>query len=100
MKAVLYQGQKQIELTNLDMPIVGNNDSVIKNIYSSICGSDVAVYQHGTGMGHRITLGEEFGHETISKVIQVGKHVKEIQIGDIVYPYPRLAREIRKGQVL
>lgn len=38
-------------------------------------------------------LGGEFGHETISQVIEVGKNVKDIKVGDIVYPYPREAKD-------
>ncbi|WP_342756652.1 zinc-dependent alcohol dehydrogenase [Kineothrix sedimenti] len=92
MRAALYQGQKNIELTEIETPIAGDNDIVIKNLYSSICGTDVAVYNHGPNTGHKISVGEEFGHETISEVVQVGKNVKDIKIGDRVYPYPRLAK--------
>ena len=28
----------------------------------------------------------------VSEVVEVGKNVKDIQLGDIVYPYPLLAR--------
>jgi Threonine dehydrogenase and related Zn-dependent dehydrogenases len=92
MKAALYQGEKSIELTELETPVAGDNDIVIKNLYSSICGTDVAVYKHGPNTGHKITVGGEFGHETVSEVVQVGKNVKDIKIGDRVYPYPRLAK--------
>lgn len=92
MKAALYQGQKNIEITELETPVAGDNDIVIKNLYSSICGTDVAVYHHGPNTGHKITVGGEFGHETVSEVVQVGKNVKDIKVGDRVYPYPRLAK--------
>lgn len=92
MRSALYNGEKNILLTELPTPSAGDNDVVIKNIYASICGTDVAVYMHGEGTGHKITVGGEFGHEMISKVIEVGKNVKNINVGDIVYPYPRLAK--------
>lgn len=92
MKAALYQGKREIEIVELPMPTAGENDIVIKNIYSSICGTDVAVYIHGPNQGHRITVGGEFGHETVSRVVEVGKNVKDIQVGNRVYPYPRLAK--------
>lgn len=92
MKAALYQGKKAIEITELPTPTAGDNDIVVKNLYASICGTDVAVYQHGPNTGHRITLGSEFGHEMVSQVVQVGKNVKGIHVGDRVYPYPRLAK--------
>lgn len=92
MKAAIYQGKKNIELTELATPTAGENDIVVKNLYASICGTDVAVYLHGPATGHRITLGSEFGHEMVSQVVQVGKNVKDIHVGDRVYPYPRLAK--------
>lgn len=92
MRAALYNGQKNILMTELETPIAGDNDIVVKNIYASICGTDVAVYEHGPNTGHRIMIGSEFGHEMVSEVVQVGKNVKKIQVGDRVYPYPRLAK--------
>lgn len=92
MKAAIYYGQKDVRITELETPIAGDNDIVVKNIYASICGTDVAVYTHGPNTGHRVTVGGEFGHEMVSKVVQVGKNVKGIEKGMIVYPYPRLAK--------
>lgn len=92
MKAAIYNGKKNIILKELPKPKAGINDIVVKNLYASICGTDVAVYQHGPGTGHKITVGGEFGHEVVSEVIEVGKNVKDIKVGDRVYPYPRLAK--------
>lgn len=90
MKAALYKGIKNIEIVNLDDYVCADDGIVLKNIYSSICGTDVAVYNHGLGLGHRITLGGEFGHETICRVHSVGKNITDIKVGDRIYPYPLL----------
>ena len=90
MKAALYQGVRNIEIAEWPDYECGDNAVVLQNIYSSICGTDVAVYHHGLGMGHRITVGGEFGHETVCRVSAVGKNVKNINVGDRVYPYPIL----------
>lgn len=92
MKAAIYNGKKDILLTELETPEAGENDIVVRNIYASICGTDVAVYLHGADTGHRVSVGGEFGHEMVSEVVQVGKNVKNICVGDRVYPYPRLAK--------
>ena len=92
MRAAIYHGQKNILMTELETPQAGENDIVVRNLYSSICGTDVAVYMHGPNTGHRVTVGGEFGHEMVSEVVQVGKNVKDICVGDRVYPYPRLAK--------
>ena len=44
VKAALYQGIKNIEIAKLNDYVCGDDGIVLKNIYSSICGTDVAVY--------------------------------------------------------
>lgn len=90
MKAALYQGKGKLELTHLADPVCTDDGIILQNIYASICGTDVAVYKHGTGLGHKITIGGEFGHEVVCRVKEVGKNVTDIKVGDRVYPYPRL----------
>lgn len=98
MKSAIYFGKEHIEIRELPIPRLGDYDVLIQNIYSSICGTDVAVYQHGENTGHKITVGGEFGHETISRVVAVGDKVTEFSIGERVYPYPRYATgDIRRA---
>lgn len=92
MKAAIYNGQKNILMTERETPKAGDNDIVVRNIYASICGIDVAVYLHGPKTGHRVTVGGEFGHEMVSEVVEVGRNVKSIHVGDRVYPYPLIAK--------
>ena len=91
MKAGIYLGKEQIELRELPLPEVGENDVLVQNLYSSICGTDVAVFFHGPNTGHKVTVGGEFGHETVSRVVKVGKNVTDFSVGERVYPYPRYA---------
>ncbi|KRL14725.1 zinc-dependent alcohol dehydrogenase [Schleiferilactobacillus perolens] len=92
MKAAIYKGKKNIELVELPTPQAGDDDVVIQNIYAGICGSDVAVYNHGTETGHKVGINHEFGHEAISRVAEVGKNVTGFKVGERVYPYPLYAR--------
>lgn len=92
MKAGIYYGKEKIEIKELPMPEVGDNDVLIENLYSSICGTDVAVFTHGPNTGHKVTVGGEFGHETVSRVVKIGKNVKDFVVGERVYPYPRYAK--------
>ena len=73
MKAAIYKGKENVEIRDLPKPVCGDDDVLIQNIYSSICGTDVAVYGHGPNTGHWITVGGEFGHETVSRVVKTGK---------------------------
>ncbi len=92
MKAGIYLGKENIEIQEMPMPKVGDNDVLVQNIYSSICGTDVAVFTHGPNTGHKVDVGGEFGHETISRVVQVGKNITDFAVGDRVYPYPLYAK--------
>lgn len=96
MKAGIYLGKEKIEIRELPLPEVGDDDVLIQNIYSSICGTDVAVFMHGPNTGHKVNVGGEFGHETISRVVKVGKNVKDFTVGEHVYPYPRYAKNDTK----
>lgn len=96
MKAAIYLGKEAVEVRELPDPVCGDNDVVIKNIYSSICGTDVAVYKHGPNTGHRVDVGGEFGHETISRIVAVGKNITDFKIGERVYPYPLYAKNDTK----
>lgn len=92
MKAAIYLGQENVEVREMPNPVCGDDDVVIENIYSSICGTDVAVYIKGPHTGHKITVGGEFGHETVSRIVEVGKNVTEFKVGERVYPYPLFAK--------
>lgn len=88
MRTALYLGKEKIKLTQADRPRVGPHDVLIKNINVSICGTDVAVFQHGPGTGHKISVGEKFGHEMVAEVVEVGSENTDFKVGQRVYPYP------------
>lgn len=92
MKQGIYLGKERIEVREVPVPEYGDDDILVKNIRSSICGTDVAVYTHGPGTGHKVTVGGEFGHETVSRVCAVGKNISDVKVGDRVYPYPLYAK--------
>lgn len=92
MKAGIYLGKENVEIRQLETPKVGENDVLIENIYSSVCGTDVAVFTHGPNTGHKVDVGGEFGHETVSRVVKIGKNVTEFNVGERVYPYPRFVK--------
>lgn len=96
MKSAIYLGKRAIEITEVSLPDVGANDVLIQNLYSSICGTDVAVFSHGPGAGHKIDIGGEFGHETISRIVTIGSNISEFEVGQRVYPYPRFAKDDTK----
>ncbi len=95
MKGFIYNGPGNITMQEISLPSCGDNDIIVKNIYSGICGSDVTAYKHD-GASMRIFPGCEFGHEMVSEVVEVGKDVQGLQPGDHVYPYPMFAKDDAK----
>lgn len=93
MKVAIYLGKGKVEIREAAVPECGDHDVLIQNIYSSICGTDVAVYTYGPNTGHRITVGGEFGHETVSRVAAVGRNVTDFKVNERVYPYPLYAKD-------
>ena len=92
MKSGIYLGKENVEVKEVPMPEVGDNDILIQNIYSGICGTDVAVFNCGPNTGHKVTVGGEFGHETVSRIVKIGKNVTDFSLGERVYPYPLYAK--------
>ena len=91
MKAAIYRGQRQVDICERPLPELGENDVLIQNIYSSICGMDVAVYQQGAATGHKIFVNGEFGHGTISRIVARSDKATDFTVGERVYPYPLYA---------
>ncbi|MGW2824255.1 zinc-dependent alcohol dehydrogenase [Streptomyces sp. NPDC001443] len=91
MKSAIFNGPYDITVTERDTPVCGPRDVLLRNLHAGICGSDVSVYRHGPG-AHQIFLGDEFGHEVVSEVAELGSEVTGLTVGDRVYPYPLLAK--------
>ncbi|MGM9659366.1 MAG: zinc-binding dehydrogenase [Faecousia sp.] len=95
MKGFIYNGAKNIELKEIPLEPCGDKDIIVKNLYSGICGSDISAYKT-SGDFMRLYPGMEFGHEMISEVVEVGKDVEGISVGDRVFPYPLYAKDDTK----
>lgn len=95
MKGYIYQGAKNIELKEIPLDRCGDKDIIVKNLYSGICGSDISAYKT-SGDFMRLYPGMEFGHEMVSEVVEVGKDVEGISVGDRAFPYPIYAKDDTK----
>lgn len=93
MKAAIYYGVQDLKVEELPIPTVGDHDILVKNLRAGICGTDIAVYNLG---GHLFNVepGEEFGHEMIGEVVEIGDKVStDIALGMHVFVNPITAKK-------
>lgn len=84
-KAAIFRGPGSVDLVDLPYPQCGDDEIIVRNLLTGVCGSDVAAYRSG-GDDHMIWRDHEFGHESLSEVIEMGKDVKGLSLGDHVFP--------------
>ena len=81
MKALVYYGPYDVRVSEMpDAKIEEQSDVLVQITSTNICGSDLHMYDGRTDM----EKGRILGHENMGKVIEVGKHVVHIKVGDMV----------------
>ena len=81
MKALVYYGPKDVKISEVPDPKIEEpTDVLLKITTTNICGSDLHMYEGRTDMEE----GRIFGHENMGEVIEVGKAVTQIKVGDVV----------------
>ncbi len=65
-------------------PDVGHNDIKIRIKKSSICGTDVHIYNWDQWSQKTVPVPMVIGHEYVGEVVELGQEVKGIEIGDRV----------------
>ncbi|WP_295631906.1 alcohol dehydrogenase family protein [Novosphingobium sp.] len=82
MKALRYHGPRDIRHEAMDDPVLlTDRDAIVKMHACSICGSDLHIY-HGQGFSD--DLGFCVGHEAIGEVVEIGRGVSRVRVGDRV----------------
>lgn len=100
MKAGIYLGKESIEIREMPIPEVGDMDVLIRNIYSGICGTDVAVFTHASNTGHKVNVGGEFGMKRFCVLLKSAR-MSWIFMLVSVYPYPLYAKgDTRKARTI
>jgi threonine dehydrogenase-like Zn-dependent dehydrogenase len=86
MKAVTWQGKRDVRVETVPDPSIRDADDVIVRVTSSgICGSDLHLYEV---MGAFLEPGDILGHEAMGIVEEVGSDVAELEVGDrVVVPF-------------
>ncbi|WP_129337448.1 glutathione-independent formaldehyde dehydrogenase [Cellulomonas endophytica] len=81
MRAVVYRGPRQVEVTDVpDARIEAPGDAVVRITTTNICGSDLHMYEGRTS----VEEGKVLGHENMGVVEEVGPGVTRVRVGDRV----------------
>lgn len=85
MKALVKKYAKPgLWLEDVDMPEVGKNDVLIKIKKTSICGTDIHIYQWDDWSQKTIPVPMHIGHEFVGEVVGFGENVHDVHLGEIV----------------
>ncbi|MDR0852054.1 MAG: zinc-binding dehydrogenase [Clostridiales Family XIII bacterium] len=87
MKAGIFHGAGNVSVEEREVEHCGDNDAILQNLMASVCGTDISAYQHG-GASYRIYDEGEFGHELVGRIVELGKNVTDLHVGQRVFPYP------------
>jgi len=87
MKATCWTGKNKVEVRDVPDPkILSDRDAIVKITSTAICGSDLHLYQ---GYNPAMEPGDILGHEFMGEVMEVGKGVANLKVGDrVVVPFP------------
>jgi threonine dehydrogenase-like Zn-dependent dehydrogenase len=87
MKANCWFGKQRVEVVDVPDPkILNQADAIIKITSTAICGSDLHLYN---GFVPTMERGDILGHEFMGEVVEVGRDVKKVRVGDrVVVAFP------------
>ncbi len=87
MKANCWMGKKKVQIQEVPDPkILNSQDAIVRITSTAICGSDLHLYN---GFIPTMERGDILGHEFMGEVVEVGRNVKNLKIGDrVVVPFP------------
>lgn len=86
MKAVRYYGKEDLRVEHVPDPVLLNpRDAIVKVTSTAICGSDLHIYG---GFIPTMERGDILGHEFMGEVVEVGRDVTTLSVGDrVVVPF-------------
>ncbi len=73
-----------LSLTEVPVPVPGKNDVLIKVRRTSICGTDVHIYNWDAWAAKTIKAPLVIGHEFVGEIAAVGANVQGFKPGDLV----------------
>lgn len=87
MKALVWQGVNRVGVENVPDPeLLQPTDAIVRVTSTAICGSDLHLLD---GYVPSMVHGDILGHEFMGEVVEVGREVKNVAVGDrVIVPFP------------
>ncbi|MDQ3724533.1 MAG: glutathione-dependent formaldehyde dehydrogenase [Actinomycetota bacterium] len=87
MRATVWSGRNEVSVEEVPDPSILNpRDAIVKITSTAICGSDLHLYD---GYVPTMKRGDILGHEFMGEVVEKGKGVSNLEVGDrVVVPFP------------
>jgi threonine dehydrogenase-like Zn-dependent dehydrogenase len=87
MRATCWEGAKHVKVEDVPDPkILNDSDAIVRITSTAICGSDLHLFN---GFMPTMEHGDILGHEFMGEVVEVGRKVKKVKVGDrVVVPFP------------
>ena len=86
MRAALYHGPGDVRLEDVAEPDPGPGDVKIRTLHNGLCGTDL--HQYFVGPMSPAPLPTIVGHEFSGEVVEVGRDVTKVAVGDVVAVEP------------
>ncbi len=71
-------------MEDVPMPVVGDNDLLIKVTKTAICGTDVHIWKWDDWARKTIRVGQTIGHEFVGRIVEMGRSASGYKIGERV----------------
>ncbi len=85
MKALVKsKAEVGLWLADVPKPQIGINDVLIQVAKTSICGTDVHIYNWDAWAQKTIHVPMTIGHEFVGRIVELGSNVRDFQVGDLV----------------
>ena len=87
MRANCWYGTRNVQVVDVPDPkILNPRDAIVKITSTAVCGSDLHLYN---GFVPTMKRGDILGHEFMGEVVEIGKGVHNLSVGDrVVVPFP------------
>lgn len=83
MKAAVLVGPQQVEIQDVPVPALRDGDVLVRVEGCGVCGSNLPVWEGRPWFSYPLPPGQP-GHEAWGRVVQLGRAVEGMQVGDRV----------------